>query len=332
MSSRPTIKSVAAEAGVSTTTVSLVVNNNADAIPETTRERVWQAVRKLGYRPNPSARALSSSQTHTIGFITDVIASSGYAGRTIVGAQELSWANDKVLLIVNTGGDAAITRAAVDMLRDRQVDGIIYAAMSMCAVELPAELLTMPTVLVNAYDPRDRFPSILADEELGGYTATRALIEAGHRRIGLLYGLPEVDAGRERLAGYRRALAEADIAWDDRYVRSDCWFPEGGHRSTMALMALEQQPTALFCINDWVAMGCYEALKELGLSIPKDVAVVGYDNHELAGLLRPGLTTMQLPHYELGRKAVEYLLGSPEAQAANRMIRVPCPLIRRSSI
>ncbi len=332
MARRPTIRSVAEEAGVSPTTVSLVLNNNASAIPEATKERVVQAVRKLGYRPNPSARALSSSQTHTIGFITDVIASSGYAGRSIAGAQELSWANDKVLLIVNTGGDAAITRAAVEMLCDRQVDGVIYAAMSMCGVDLPDALLQIPTILVNAYDRQGRFPAILADEELGGHTATRTLIDAGHRRIGMLYGVPEVDAGLARLAGHRRALAEAGIAFDPALVIPDCWFPEGGYRSTKALMTLDEPPTALFCVNDWVAMGCYEAVKELGLSIPGDLAIIGYDNHELAGLLRPGLTTMQLPHYDLGRKAVECLLAPAGSVEPNAVIHLPCPLIRRHSV
>lgn len=330
-SARPTIRSVAKRAGVSPTTVSLVLNGLASSISEPTRERVMQAVRELDYRPNANARALGGARSHTIGFITDIIASAGYAGRSVMGAQELCWKKDKLLLIVNTGDDADILKAAVEIMRDREVDGLVYAAMSMRRVELPVDDIDIPLVLMNCYDDAGRFPCVLADEIGGGKTATKALIDAGHRRIAMLHGAPRVDAGELRLLGYQAALEEAGIPFDPALVPVASWFPDGGYASTMALMALAEPPTAFFCVNDWVAMGCFEALKELGKRIPGDVSVVGCDNDELAGRMRPGLTTIQLPHYELGRAAVELLLN-PDGARPEEPVKIPCPLVIRESV
>lgn len=332
MANRPTIRGVAELAGVSPTTVSLVLNDRADNIPAATRERVMEAVKTLGYRPNANARALGGARSHTIGFITDIIASAGYGGRSVQGAQELCWRNDKLLLIVNTGDDPEILNAAVGIMRDRDVDGIVYAAMSMRRFEVPAESPDdVPTVLMNCYDAEGRYPAVLADEFEGGRTATRALIEAGHRRIAMLRGEPPVDAGDLRFQGYLAALDDAGIPFDPELAPVASWFPAGGYTSTTALMGLPEPPTGIYCVNDWVALGCYEALKEMGLSIPGDVSVVGCDNDELAGLMRPGLTTIQLPHYELGRAAVELLLN-PDAPRPQGPVRIACPLVRRDSV
>lgn len=329
---RPTIRAVAEYAGVSPTTVSLVLNDRADNIPASTKERVREAVDALGYRPNANARALGGARSHTIGFITDIIASAGYGGRSVLGAQELCWKNDKLLLIMNTGDDPEILRAAVDIMRDREVDGIVYAAMSMRRFEVPANSPEdVPTVLMNCRDEDARYPAVLADEFEGGRTATRTLIEAGHRRIAMLRGEPPVDAGELRFQGHLAALEEAGIPFDPALAPVASWFPAGGYSSTRSLMALPEPPTGVYCVNDWVALGCYEALKEMGLSIPGDVSVIGCDNDELAGLMRPGLTTMQLPHYELGRRAIELLLN-PDEPRPEGAVRIACPLVRRDSV
>jgi LacI family transcriptional regulator len=170
-------------------------------------------------------------------------------------------------------------------------------------------------------------------EVAGGHRATEALIDAGHQRIAIITGELWMDAARDRLKGYRQALATADIPYDPALVREGNWQPSAGHEQTNALMDLPRPPTAIFCSNDRMAVGCYEALKERRLSIPGDVSVIGYDDEEVARHLSPQLTTLVLPHREMGRWAVERGL----ALVANRREKYPitkleCPLIERSSI
>jgi LacI family transcriptional regulator len=188
-------------------------------------------------------------------------------------------------------------------------------------------------VLLNCYSDDRGFPSVVPGEVAGGHRATEALIEAGHQRIAIITGELWMDAARDRLKGYRQALATADIPYDPVLVREGNWQPSAGYDQTNALMNLPRPPTAIFCSNDRMAVGCYEALKERRLSIPGDVSVIGYDDEEVARHLSPQLTTLVLPHREMGRWAVERGL----ALVANRREKYPitkleCPLIERASI
>jgi LacI family transcriptional regulator len=331
---RPSMYDVARLAGVSQTTVSFVVNNVPDTnIPEETRERIWAAVEELGWRPNAMARGLSLRRSHTIGLISDDIATSSHAGKIIQGAQDAAWAHAKMLLVINTGRNTAIEQAALDMLLERQVEGLIYATMYHHAVAPSADLAHVQTVLLDCYVTDRSLPSVVPDEVQGGQMATDVLLRKGHRRIGFINNVDTIPAAAGRLAGYRQALAAYDVPFDPTLIRAGSSTAAEGYRCTIELMQHSEQPTALFCFNDAMAMGAYDAVKKLGLAIPEDIAIVGFDNHELiAAQLYPPLTSMELPHYAMGQWAVQYLLAhadsSPVPPAQHT---IPCRLVERES-
>ncbi len=307
---RPSMKDVADLAGVSRTTVSFVLNKKPNAnIPPETQEKVWAAVDKLGYRPNAIARGLRAQRTHTIGFISDRVMTTPYAGQILLGAQDLAWEHNMLLLAINTGGDQGIKNAAVNMLLERQVDGILYAAMYHREVNPPPNIREVPTVLLDCFVADASLPSVVPNEVLGGYEATKILLDRGHQRVAHVSDAAPVLAQVQRLIGYRQALEDSGLAYDEDLVITGPSHQIGGYLATQELLSMSNPPTAIFCFNDRMAMGAYDAIRKLGLSIPGDVALVGFDNHEIiAAHLHPSLTTMQLPHYEMGRWAVTHLL------------------------
>ena len=338
MTRKITIKEIARQAGVGTTTVSRVLNDHP-YVSDEKRRRVEAAIAALDYRPSPTARHLRGSPSGLLGFLTDDVATTPYAVDIIRGAQDIAWAHNMVLLVADTGGDARIAEAAVEVFRGRAVEGIVYAAMYHRPVTLPSGLGDLPTVLANCFLEDRSAPSVVPDEFYGGYHATAAAIAAGHRRVGfvnLWEDDPEIapyPAIYGRLRGYRQALNDHGIAFDEALVRYSIQTPEENYRHTRELLALDAPPTAVFCGNDKVAMNCYSALAELGLRVPADVAVVGFDNiaHIAEGLL-PALTTMQLPHYEMGRWAVRYLLEGRGRDLAPVQAALACPLVGRGSV
>jgi LacI family transcriptional regulator len=202
-------------------------------------------------------------------------------------------------------------------------------------VRVPAILYDagVPVVLLNCFSADRRFPAVVPGEVAGGHLATQVLIDAGHRRIAHITGEMWMDAARDRLKGYRDALANADIPYDPDLVVEGNWQPSAGFENTRALMSLPNPPTAIFCSNDRMAVGCYEALKELGFRIPEDVSVVGYDDDEVSRHLSPQLTTLVLPHRGMGRWAVEKALSHPDARREKyHIVKFDCPLIERDSI
>ena len=322
---------VAKAAGVSQTAVSFVMNRRPDAmIPDETRARIWRAVAELGYRPNAMAQALRSGKSSLIGLVTDEIATTPYAGLIIRGAQDAAWVNNRILTLVNTDKRQDLELQAVGALLEHQVEGIIFATMYHHAISLPPILGDIPIALVNCYCPDREVASIVPDEDQGGYDATRYLIDHGHRDIAFLNSTNDIPATHGRLAGYKRALLESGLPFRPERVLSVFDMPEGGYQGVQALMQGEDRPSALFCFNDRVAMGAYAALQAQGLRIPEDVSVVGFDNQELiAAHLHPTLTTLGLPHYEMGRWGVEALFGDPLSPLR---AKAACPLVVRNSV
>jgi LacI family transcriptional regulator len=335
---QPSMYDVAQRAGVSQTTVSFVVNDVPNiTIPEQTRERIWEAIKELGWRPNAMARGLSQRRSHTIGFISDEIATSSHAGKTIQGAQDAAWAADKMLLVINTSGDRRLEERGIEMMLERQVEGLIYATLFHHAIVPPSINSDIPLVLVDCFDAARSLPSIVPDEVQGGRTATEALIQRGHRRIGLVNNSDPIPARDGRLAGYKAALAAAGIPFDPTLIGSapSPSTAASGYRCAMELLAHPEPPTALFCFNDQMAMGAYDAAKQRGLRIPQDIAIIGFDNLEVvAEHLYPPLTTIELPHYAMGEWAIKYLLGQisdTDASAAVQKL-APCRYIERMSL
>jgi LacI family transcriptional regulator len=332
---QPTMWDVAARAGVSQATVSLVLNDvGGSRVAEATKVRVMDAVRELGYRTNAFAKTLRSGESGLIGFISDEVASSPFAGKLLKGAQNLAWETGHVILSIDTYDKPELEAAAIDMMLSYRVRGVVYAAMYHRVLDLPAGLRDVPTVVVNAQDRDGIAPSVFPDEEPGGYAATRALVEAGHRRIGMINIQPatsDLPAGIGRLAGYERALSEAGVALDPRLVRFGTGTVEDGLEFTRELVEGDDPPTAIFCGNDRTAWGAYRALESLGLRVPDDCSVVGFDNQEtLAPYLDPGLTTVELPFEQMARRAVEILL-SPQGSYPQHN-PVECSLVPRGSV
>jgi LacI family transcriptional regulator len=336
-----TIHEIARRAGVGVGTVSRVLNDSPN-VSEATRAQVRQVMAEANYRPKSAAKTLRTRRSSAIAFVTDEIASTPYAVDTIRGAQDIAWQHGKILLLVNTNGNETLLEAAVESMLDRQVEGLIFATWYHRMARLPKIVYQLPTVLIDCYVEDRSLPSAVPDEFQGGYTATEVLLRHGHRRIGFINGNEDQPARWGRQEGYEQALRDWGVPVDPDLITLQGGVAESGYAGVQALMALPSPPTAIFCFNDRAAMGAYDALRAYGLCVPQDVAIVGFDNQEIiAAHLRPGLTTLQLPHYEMGAWAVNYLLEEaihlPPPQLGRgatlppSQVKLPCPLVLRES-
>ena len=325
---------VANEARVSQTTVSLVLNHADGArLSQHTRERVIEAAAKLGYQPVRRGSAPGLSEASTVGFVCDEISTDPWTSIAFDGVRAKAWEHGFTVTVMATRGDAEMERATLAQMALQPLLGLIYATINTRLIEAPAALPKVPTVLLNCHVANGTLPSVVPGEVSGGHAATDVLLRAGHRRIGYINGEPSMEASRQRLRGYRQALATADLPFDPALVRQGNWQPLSGYEGTHDLMRLSLPPTAIFCANDLMAVGCYEALHELGLRIPDDVAVMGYDDREITQHLHPPLTTVLLPHFEMGSIAAEILFDAaarPYKRAQH--LKVECPIVMRGSV
>lgn len=330
---RATMADVGRLAGVSSSTVSFVLNaNSGQTISHRTRKRVMEAVATLDYRPNRTARGLRTRRAETIGLVTDEIAVEPFAGATILGAHEVVWAHGSLLLVVNTTRDRQIMREVIDELVDRPVDAILFAVMGTRRLVLPDALKGVPSLLVNGYTTGNLLPAVLPDEVTGGRTATEMLLAAGHRRIAFFTGRAEAWATRARLRGFRAALEDAGLPLGDQVVRTGNYRVDSGYDLTRRLLAEPNRPTAIMCGNDRMAIGAYLALGEAGVQIPQDMSVMGYDDQvDLASRVHPPLSTIRLPYYQMGRWAARQVVTGSIATLPGRTY-LPCPPVARKSV
>lgn len=336
-----TLQDIARAAGVSVATASWAINDDPKArIPQATRDRVRRVASELGYRRNALARGLARGHSDLIGFISDGVATSPFAGQVIRGAQDEAWRQGKILLVVDTGGDRKIEERAFEFMLERRVEGLVYSSWVHRRVDAPAGLAGVNAVLVNCYDRLGCLPAVVPDEVGGGLSATRLLLQAGHRRIAFINASARTPASVGRLKGYRKALSEAGVTYDPSLViREKEADQESGYRAMREVMATGA--TAVFCHNDRTAMGFYDALRECGQRVPDDISVVGFDNQEvISAHLHPALTTVGLPQYDLGRLGIRALMARgddstnhPAAGSGGLEPQlVPCPLVVRDSI
>lgn len=327
----PTIREVAEKAGVSPTTVSHVINQTRFVSPEV-RERVQRAMKELGYRPNALARSLRRGETLTLGLILPDSANPFFAevGRAIESA---AFAQGYSVILCNTEGDLEKERLYTRVLCDKQVDGMIFVAAGDQAGSLH-ELLEreLPVVVVDRDLGDVEVNAVLTDNLDGGYRATRHLIEKGHRRIGCITGPSHLTPSAERVTGYRQALREAGLPIDETLILRGDFHPASGRAAARAMLQRNEPPTAIFACNDLMAIGALQAAVELGLRVPEDLAIVGYDDIELASFSIPALTTIAQPKVEIGQRAVETLLQhiADRSLPATRTV-LPVSLILRQS-
>jgi LacI family transcriptional regulator len=325
---------VANEARVSQTTVSLVLNHADGArLSAETRQRVIKAAARLGYQPGRRGGAPPLTSVTSLGFVCDEISTDPWTAIGLDGVREKAWEHGLTVTVMVTRGDADMEAAALAHLASQPLLGLVYATINTRLVDPPALPLPLPIVLLNCHAPHGALNSVVPGETAGGHAAADVLIRAGHRRIGYVNGEASMEAARHRLRGYRQALATADLPFDPDLVRDGNWQPLSGSEATLELMSLPVPPTAIFCANDLMAVGCYEALRELGRRIPHDVAVMGYDDREIAQHLHPALTTVLLPHFEMGSIAAELLIDAAAGSATRpRQIKVECPIVMRKSV
>lgn len=303
------IKDIAKEAGVSVCTVSLVMNNkDHNRVSKAVAQKIRATAKNMGYKPNSVARTLRTSKSNTLGLVTDEIATTPYASKVLEGAQDAASKLGYILLTTNTNNDAELENQEISALLRYNVDGFLYAMMFHRKVDIPEVLEGSPTVVVDSEDAAGRVPSVYPDDELAGYDATNRLIQAGCRRIVYYGSATSIVAQEQRLTGYRRALAEAGIPFDDALVVEVSEFTNADDEA--ARVFDEIKPDGIFCFNDVRATFIYEAARERGVRIGADVSVISIDNQPfITNVIKPSLTTLELPHYEMGFEAVRQLVA-----------------------
>ena len=330
---RPRMMDVAALAGVSQATVSLVLNGSPGArLSDATRKRVQAAAEALGYTLTPRRRA-GAGPPRAILFLADVIASDPWMMLAYVGAKKKASEYGCNLLLAETSDDHESEAQAIAQFAGPDLVGVIYGTILTRLVEPSGAVMGQRTVLLNCYDEKRTLHCVLPGDLLGGRTATQYLIDAGRRRVGLINGQQGLDATRDRLKGYRQALSSNDLPYDPDLVRSGNWEPSSGYEMTRELLALEAPPDAIFCANDLMAYGCFDALHEARLAVPGDISVIGFDDRELAKFTHPPLTTLVLPMIEMGETAAEFLIDMAGGHDIRPVqVKVQCTVVERGSV
>jgi DNA-binding LacI/PurR family transcriptional regulator len=328
---RPSITRVAELAGVSPTTVSHTLNGRRP-VAESTRRRVLDAIERLGYRPNVLARGLRTSRSQTIGLVIPDITNPFYPALAR-GLQDVLGPAGYDEIISNTDGDRDLERAAIEQMIARQVDGLAFAVFHTHAEDLlPAIEAGIPVVRLGGRLVQEGVDVVHSDDEGGAAEATRYLLARGYRRIGFVCGPQAEGPAAERVAGYRAALAEAGAPADPRLVVHTHFSRAGGQEGAAVLLDLSEPPDAVLCANDIMAIGALETAALRGLRVPDDLAVMGFDDIEAAGLISPGLTTMANPAREIGQACARLLLDRLSGRAEGyREVVIPARFVRRQS-
>jgi len=329
-----TMKRIAAELGVSITTVSKVLNDRTD-IGEATRARVLAKVEELGYRPNAVARSLTLRRTHTLGVVIPDLMHSFFV-EIVAGLEAVVSARGYGLLLCSSNEDPRKERSELDMLRARQVDGIVLASVHAPGnADLLQRLSTHGTglVMIDRDDhPRVRCHRVLTDDEQVGELATTHLVNQGRRAIAHLAGPPIVHA-RRREEGYRKALAAHGFSPRSEWIVPAGFMERDGYQAMRQLLAARPGIDAVFAANDPAAIGAMKAIWEAGRKVPDDIAVVGAGDIAHGDLLRVPLTTVSWSKEELGRRAAELILDQigPHPKGPFRRVIVPPRLVVRAS-
>jgi LacI family transcriptional regulator len=332
-----TLRQVAERAGVSIKTVSRIVNGDP-AVNAKTRIAVQHHLQALNYVPNHAARMMRGGDSSVYGFMTDAVATTPYSVDLVRGAQTALKQMNKTLLIANTDGDPALERKYWQMFRAHRVDGVIYAAMFHRAHVVGEPDFKGSIVLANCFASSADRPSVIPDDEAGGYAQAEYLLKRGHRRIGLMTLISGIEATRLRGIGVRRAHQDAGVQFDESFnqlgiegtVRQETMV---AFEKTVEMLKRSDRPTAIICGNDTVATQVYYAAGHVGLKIPQDISIIGFDDQKLISEnLRPSLTTVALPYFDIGRIAVETIRDAKENDHSwSPKILVPCPVVERES-
>ena len=332
-----TLRDVAKRAGVSIKTVSRIVNGDP-AVNAKTRDSVMVQLQHLNYVPNQAARLMRGVQSSVYGLMTDAVATTPYSVDIVRGVQMALREQNQTLLIANSNGDAKEEAEFWRMFRAQRVSGVIYAAMFHRPHDVGHPAFKDAIILANCFAGASDRPSLVPDDEGGGYAQAEYLIKLGHRRIGLLTLVPQIEATRLRGIGIRRAFKDAGVWFDeslDQLGMVGLVLHEKMIAFDIAIEMLQQRnrPTAIICGNDQVALQVYSAAAHLDLHVPQDLSIMGFDDLTvISENLRPKLTTVALPYFEIGKQAVTLMRESKnQDEGWSPKILVPCPLVERES-
>ncbi len=332
---RATIRDIAEKAGVSITTVSLVLNGKELRIASATKKKIIRIANELNYRPNQLAVGLITKKTNTIGLIVPDI-SNTFFGELAKGAEKEASSCAYNIILCNTNDNPDKDVEYLNILLDRGVDAVIMVPSANSADSMAKKCLTLmeqcqkPLVLVDRIKMGEKHTSISVDHEQGGYIATKYLIENGHTRIGCITGPLGMLNSRLRFLGYKKALKDSDIRFQAKYVEEGNYHVEDGERLAEGLF--ENKVTAIFAFNDLMAYGVYKAAAKHGCRIPEDISVVGFDDLFYSGIMEVPLTTIHQPSYEIGEAAVRRIaeLVKDENTKKEAIIFKPKLIVRNS--
>ena len=332
-----TIKDIAEMAHCSTATVSRVLNNEK-GVSEGTRAYIQSIIDEYGYQPNKAAKGLAEQKTNTILFVYENTPDNPFYTELIRGAIDGAKEAHQILLF-NIICDSYVTDYFLNALRTEQIDGVIVASTGLAETRNFAKMIAnedCPLVLIN--DPIDELsvPRIYINNFQAAYQATRHLIECGHTRIAHIGGRTSSYPSYQRFEGYQRAMCDAGLSkWVQEYTVMDNINREQAKASAKRLLQMDNRPTAFFAANDSLAFGVCSAATELGLRVPNDVSVVGYDDIKMAATFEPPLTTIHQPIYEMGRRSIQLMMtqvSGNKSAALPESIVLSASLVKRGSV
>ncbi|KDZ19203.1 bacterial regulatory s, lacI family protein [Escherichia coli 3-020-07_S1_C1] len=302
-----TMGQIATRAGVSQATVSLVLNNvQTIKLAHSTREKVLRIAREMGY---VQKNTIPPPRQEKIALIVNGLINHDPFIEAINAARHKAWEHNLLLTIFDHENESKHKIALENELRSGGYRGVIYASCMTGSIMSDFLKLSLPAVLLNGYcSDKPEVPSVLPADETGAYKATIHLLEQGFKQIAILTGELWMDATIARLQGYRKALKQYNIKPDDKYQQITNWSLAEAYKKTEYLLKTTPRPEAIFCCSDYIALGCYQAILARGLQIPRDIAVIGYDNQNISADLFPSLSTVELPYTQMGAMAVNILI------------------------
>lgn len=302
-----TIYDVAREAGVSMATVSRVVNGNPNVKPAT-RKKVMEAIERLGYRPNAVARGLASKKTTTVGVIIPDISNIFFA-ELARGIEDIATMYKYNIILCNSDQNKDKEIRLINTLLEKQVDGIVFMGSQITEEHVQQFKNTdVPVVLAATLDENREIPSVNIDYEQAVFDAITSLIERGHKKIGMLSGpLEDPVNGYKKFVGYRNALEEAGIDFTESLVKIGDYTYDSGIEAMNSFLEQKEKPTAIFASTDEMALGIIHGAQDKGYTVPNDFEVIGFDNTKLATMVRPTLTTVVQPMYDIGAVSMRLL-------------------------
>lgn len=301
-----TIKDVAKLANVSISTVSRVLNNSGYTSEET-KKKVFQAIEKLKFQKNMVAAAMIKKQTSTFGLIIPDIKNIFYADLTRA-VEDTANKNGFNVILCNTDNDLNKEREYINFLLQKGIDGIIFSTPEIQdenIKEVVRNRPDLPIIIIGSDVSGVKVDKVLVDNFEGSYTATKHLLELGHKRIGFIAGQLDSYATIERRKGFEQALNDYEIILDRNYIMLEAFKIQSGYKKGKEMLCKKDRPTAIFAGNDAIAVGIYKAARELKIRIPEELSVIGFDDSQFAEIVYPGLTTIRTPITEMGKKAVE---------------------------